>query len=117
MLESSILGLINHWMDYSSMYIKGLSFEILSSWFAHNKWWYQLVAAPSIPQCICSLHHGCSHLVGASSYRFSHGRRQADQQHGKKKVIVWPNSWREMLLELPHENTGFEALHFHGEVE
>jgi hypothetical protein len=40
MLESSILGLINHWMGYSSMYIKGLYAEISSTWFIHNKWWY-----------------------------------------------------------------------------
>jgi hypothetical protein len=55
--------------------------------------------------------------VGASSYRFSHGRRKADQQHGNEKIIVRGNSWREVLFELPHENAGFEALHFHGEEE
>jgi hypothetical protein len=76
-----------------------------------------VVAASSIPQGVCSLHHGCSHLLGASSYRFSHGRRQANQKHGKEEIIVGRNSWRDMLLELPHENTGFEALHFHEEVK
>ncbi len=34
-----------------------------------------VVAALSIPEGICSLHHGCSRPVGASSYRFTHGRR------------------------------------------
>jgi hypothetical protein len=55
--------------------------------------------------------------VSASSYRFSHGRRQANQKHGKEEIIVKWNSWRKMLLELPHENTGLEALHFHGEAK
>jgi hypothetical protein len=55
--------------------------------------------------------------VGASSYCFSHGRQQANQKHGKEEIIVGGNSWREMLLELPHENTGFEALHFHVEAK
>jgi hypothetical protein len=41
-----------------------------------------VVAALSIPQGVCSC------LMGASSYRFSHGRRKADQKHGMKKVIV-----------------------------
>ncbi len=48
----------------------------------------EVVAASSIPPGVCSLHHGCSRLVGASSYCFSHGRRKADQKHGKKKIIV-----------------------------
>jgi hypothetical protein len=42
---------------------------------------------------------------------------QVDQKHGKEEVTVRRNSWREMLLELPHENTGFEALQFHGEAK
>jgi hypothetical protein len=33
-----------------------------------------VVAASSIPQGVRSLHHGCGCRVGASSYRFSHGR-------------------------------------------
>jgi hypothetical protein len=41
----------------------------------------RVVPASSIPQGVCSLPHGCSCLVGASSYRFSHGRRKADQKH------------------------------------
>jgi hypothetical protein len=41
-----------------------------------------VMAASSIPQGVCSLHHGCSRLVCASSYRFLHGRRQANQKHG-----------------------------------
>jgi hypothetical protein len=32
-----------------------------------------------------------------------------------RKRSVRGNSWREMLFKLPHENTGLEALHFHGE--
>ncbi len=77
----------------------------------------RVVAAPSIPQGVCSLHHGCIRHVGASSYLVSHGRRKVDQKHWKKKIIVRWNSWREMLFELSHENTGFEALHFHGKAE
>jgi hypothetical protein len=33
-----------------------------------------VMATPSISQGVCNLHHGCSHLVGTSSYLFSHGR-------------------------------------------
>ncbi len=35
----------------------------------------RVVATSSIPQGVCSFHHSCSYPVGASSYRFSHGRR------------------------------------------
>jgi hypothetical protein len=76
-----------------------------------------VVPTLSIPRGVCSLHHGCSRLVGASSYRFLHGMRQADQKHGKEKIVVRRNSWRKMLPELPHENTKFSVLHFHGEAE
>ncbi len=34
-----------------------------------------VVAASSIPEGVCSFHHSCSRPVGASSYRFAHGRR------------------------------------------
>jgi hypothetical protein len=27
------------------------------------------------------------------------------------------DTWREMLFELSHENTGLEALHFHGKAK
>jgi hypothetical protein len=40
-----------------------------------------VMAALSIPYGVCSLHHGCSRSVGASSYCFSHGWRKADQKH------------------------------------
>ncbi len=49
----------------------------------------------------------------ASSYCFSHRWWKLDQKHWKKKIIVRQDSWREMLFELFHENTGFEALHFY----
>jgi hypothetical protein len=32
------------------------------------------------------------------------------------KIVVWRNTRREMLLQLPYENAGLEALHFHGEA-
>jgi hypothetical protein len=35
----------------------------------------------------------------------------------RKRSVSRGNSWREMLFELPHENTGLEALHFHGEAK
>jgi hypothetical protein len=41
----------------------------------------RVVAASSIPQGICSLYYGCSRLVGASSYCFSHGWRESDQKN------------------------------------
>jgi hypothetical protein len=78
---------------------------------------HRVVAAPSIPQGVCSLHHGCGCLAVASPYCFSHGRRQTNKEHGQEKIQVRGNSWREMLFELPHENGGLEALHFHEEAE
>jgi hypothetical protein len=54
--------------------------------------------------------------VAASSYWFTHGRRKANKKHGQKKIIVWRNTGWEMLFQLPHENAGLEALHFHGEA-
>ncbi len=42
-------------------------------------------AASSIPQGVCSLHHGCSRPVVASSYRFTHGWRQANKEQSQKK--------------------------------
>jgi hypothetical protein len=77
----------------------------------------RVVVTPSIPQGACSLYHGWSCLVGASSYHFSHGQWKVDQKHWKKKVTVRWNSWREMFFELSHENTGFKALHFHGKAK
>ncbi len=32
-------------------------------------------------------------------------------------VVFVGHSWREMLFELSHENTGLEALHFHGKAK
>jgi hypothetical protein len=32
---------------------------------------FGVVAASSIPQGVCSLHYGCSHPMGTSSYRFA----------------------------------------------
>jgi nitrogen fixation protein len=55
--------------------------------------------------------------MGSSSYSFLLQRLQVNQKHGKEEIIVMQNSWREMLLELPHENTGIEALHFQGEAK
>jgi hypothetical protein len=44
-----------------------------------------VMTTPSIPQGVCSLHHGCSRLVGASSYCFSHGRRQVDKKKNMER--------------------------------
>jgi hypothetical protein len=46
-----------------------------------------VVAPPSIPEGVRSLHHGCSRFMGASSYCLSHGRWKANQKHCKKKVV------------------------------
>ncbi len=76
----------------------------------------RVVAASSIPQGVCSLHHGCSFRVVASSDRLTHGWRLANKEHCQEKIIVWRNTRREMLFQFPHENAGLEALHFHGEA-
>jgi hypothetical protein len=56
-------------------------------------------------------------MAAVSSYHFLHGRWWANKKHSQKKICVGRNSWREVLLELPHEDTGLEALHFHGETK
>jgi hypothetical protein len=55
--------------------------------------------------------------VVASSYHFTHGRRQANKKHGQEQISVRRNPQREMLFKLPHEKAGLEALHFHGEAK
>jgi hypothetical protein len=35
----------------------------------------------------------------------------------QKKIVVWADTVRKMLLEFPHEDAGLEALHLHGESE
>ncbi len=77
-----------------------------------NHW---VVAASSIPQGVPSLNRVRGCLVVSCAYRFSHGGRQTNEKHGHKKICVWRNSRRQVLLELPHENAGLEALHVHGE--
>jgi hypothetical protein len=48
----------------------------------------EVVAAMGTPQCVRGSHHCRSHFLAASAYRFSHGRQQPDQKHGKEKIIV-----------------------------
>jgi hypothetical protein len=43
---------------------------------------------PEHPKGHLSLHHGCSRLVGASSFRFFHSRRQENQKHRNEQIIV-----------------------------
>jgi hypothetical protein len=45
------------------------------------------VATLSIPQGVCSLHHGCSRLVVASSYRLTHGWRQANKELARNRSV------------------------------
>jgi hypothetical protein len=47
-----------------------------------------IMAASSIPQGICSLHHGRGCRVVASSYCFTHGRGKANKKHGQEKIIA-----------------------------
>jgi hypothetical protein len=48
---------------------------------------------------------------------FPHGRHQANQKHCQKTIVVWADTVRKRLLEFPHENSGLETLHLHGESE
>ncbi len=77
----------------------------------------RVVAASSISLGVRSLHNGCGCLVVASSYSFTHGRQQANEKHCQEEICVRRNARRQVLFELPHENTWLEALHFHGEAE
>ncbi len=72
---------------------------------------------PSIPQGICSLHHGCSRSVGASSYCFFSWMAEGGSKTFKGKGHCQVYSCREILFELSHENTGLKALHFHGKAK
>jgi hypothetical protein len=56
--------------------------ELCSYLLSHGSRACSVVAASSNPQGIRGLHHGYGCLVVASSYRFSHGRRQANEEHG-----------------------------------
>ncbi len=40
-----------------------------------------------------------------------------NQKHCEKKIVVWADTIRKMLLEFLHEDAGLEALHLHGELE
>jgi hypothetical protein len=76
-----------------------------------------VVAASSIPQGVCGSNHSHGRLVVSGTRRFLHGRRQANQKHCLKKIVVGADTVRKMLLEFPHEDAGLEALHLHGESE
>jgi hypothetical protein len=57
---------------------------------------HSAVAASSIPQGICSLHHGCSCLVVAPTV--SRMMAVGEQEKGQKKIIVRRNARREVLF-------------------
>jgi hypothetical protein len=50
----------------------------------------RVMAAPSVPKGICSLHHGCSHSVGVSSYCFSlkDGQSETLNEIGRCQAIL-----------------------------
>jgi hypothetical protein len=75
------------------------------------------MAALSIPQVTRGSNHSHGCLVVSDTNRFSHGRQQSNQKHCDKKIIVWADTMPKMLLELPHEGAGLEALHLHGASE
>ncbi len=77
----------------------------------------KIVAAPSVPYGVRSLHHGCGCLMVTSSYCLSHGCWKTNKKHCQEKVIVRWGSRGEVLFELSHEKTGLEALHFHGKAK
>jgi hypothetical protein len=74
-----------------------------------------VVATSNIPQGIRGSNHSHSCLVVSGTNHFSHGRQQSNQKHCPKKIVVWADTMQTMLLELPHEDTGVEALYLHGE--
>jgi hypothetical protein len=76
-----------------------------------------VVAAPSIPQGVRGSNHSHGCLVVSGTNRFSHERLQSNKKHCEKKIIVWADTLRKMLLMLPHEDTRLEALHLHDESE
>jgi hypothetical protein len=73
------------------------------------------MAVSSIPQGIRGSNRVRGCLVVSCAYCFSHGGRQTNEKHGHEEICVWRNSRRQVFLELPHENAGFEALHVQGE--
>jgi hypothetical protein len=68
-----------------------------------------VMAALSIPQGVLSSNHSQGCLVVSGNNHLSHGRWQSIKKHCEKKMIVWADTVRKMLLELPHENAGLEA--------
>ncbi len=75
------------------------------------------VAASSIPHGVRSPDHSHGCLVVSGTDHFSHGRRQVNQKHSQKKIVVWAVTVRKMLLEFPHEDAGLEALDLLGKSE
>ncbi len=53
-------------------------------------------------------------FLASTASRMEGGRRI---KNIAKKNVVWADTLRKMLLELPHEGAGLEALHLHGESE
>jgi thioredoxin reductase len=80
----------------------------LAGWGGGNR---RVVAAMSV----CGSNHRRSCYVVSSTYRFSHGRWQSDQKHGKKKIVVGVDSMRAELLKFALENARLEAIHALGE--
>ncbi len=65
-----------------------------------------VVAASSIPQGVRGSNnsHGC--LMVSGTDRFSHGRRQANQRHCQKKIVIWADTMRKMLMSFPMRMLG-----------
>jgi hypothetical protein len=60
-----------------------------------------VVAAPSIPQGIRGSNYSHGFPVVSGADHLPHGRRQANQKHCKKEVVVWDDTMGKVLLEFP----------------
>jgi hypothetical protein len=70
-----------------------------------------VMAATSVPQGVRIFNHHPGCLGVTRTYRFSHGRRQSNEEHGKEQIIVRADAMWEGLFEFTYENARLEALH------
>jgi hypothetical protein len=88
-----------------------------SATLSHSGHYHGVMVVSSIPQGIRGSNHSQGCLVFSGSDPFPHARRQANQKHCQKKMVVWAETVKKMLLEFSHVDAGLEALYLHGELE
>ncbi len=69
----------------------------------------RVVAASSIQQGVRGLHHGCSCLVVASTYCFSHGRQQVKRNIARQRSVSGDTPRGRCCLSFPMRTLGLRS--------